>query len=163
MPDVTATSALCVYCGWDADSLDHLLPRTWTGEAARAFAPKVPACRDCNIRINDAFAPTLAERRQIVWDSLSRKYKKLLRVASWSDDELEELGPRLRSELEAREARRRMVQFRLDNLARDDDDPLVDWLVHAAAYGDNFAMRIMNPKDAERLAGRWDQCRTGRR
>ncbi len=154
MANATATKpdVLCVYCGWDADSVDHILPRTWTGDAARPFIPTVPACRDCNARINDAFAPTLGERRRIAYESLERKYRKLLRNPSWSDDEMAELGPRLRHELECREALRRMVKYRLDNLARDDEDPVLDWLLHCAAYGDNFAARILDRKRAASLA-----------
>lgn len=156
MAHATATGidVLCVYCGWDADTVDHVLPRTWTGDAARRFVPTVPACLDCNVRIGDRFAPTLAERRQIVFESLERKHRKLLRVAPWSDDDLAELGPRLRHELECREALRRMVKYRLDNLARDDEDPVLDWLLHCAAYGDNFAARILNRKQAAVLAAK---------
>lgn len=145
---------LCAFCGWDADSVDHLMPRAWTGEAAREFVLTVPACRDCNSRIGDQYAPTIAMRKAIVFDSLSRRHSKLLSTRSWTDDELEEFGRRLRHELEAREALRRIVKYRLDNLARDDGAPLGDWLEHAAAYGDKVAQMILDRKQAGILAAR---------
>lgn len=154
MANVTCDTALCVYCGWDADTVDHVLPRAWSGDAGRAVVPKVPACKDCNVRIGNRHAPTLGERRQMVWESLERKHRKLLRCAGWSDDEMADFGPRLRAEMEAREAKRRMVRYRLDNLARDDEDPIMDWLLHASAYGDNFARRLLDRRDAEALAAR---------
>lgn len=150
----TKVDVLCVYCGWDADSVDHVLPRTWTGDVARPHVPTVPACRDCNSRIGDQHAPTLAERRHLAHESLERKHRKLLRNPSWSDDEMSEFGPRLRHELECREALRRMVKYRLDNLARDEDDPMLDWLLHCAAYGDNFAARILDRKHAAQMAAK---------
>lgn len=145
---------LCTYCGWDADSVDHLMPRGWTGEAARAFVAKVPACKDCNTRIGDRYAPTIALRKAIAYESLERKHRKLLATRSWTDDELEEFGTRLRHELEAREALRRVVKYRLDNLARDEGAPLGDWLEHAAAYGDKVAILILDRKKAGALAAK---------
>lgn len=134
---------LCVYCGWDADSIDHLLPRPWTGETGRRLSPKVPACKDCNARIGGRHAPTIEERRSLVWDSLERKHRKLLAATTWHDDELKRLGPHLRASIEAREALRRIVSFRLDNLARDEGSPLDNWVAYSAAYGDNFLARIV--------------------
>ena len=156
MANVTCDTALCVYCGWDADTVDHVLPRAWSGEAGRAAVPTVPACRDCNSRLGNRHAPTIGERRRLVWESLERKHRKLLRCPGWTDDEIDEFGPRMRAEMESREAKRRMVRYRLDNLALDEDDPLVDWLLHASAYGDNFARKILNMRDAASLAGRLD-------
>lgn len=39
---------ICIYCGRLADTVDHLLPRGFTGEANRRFTAIVPACRWCN-------------------------------------------------------------------------------------------------------------------
>lgn len=148
------TPGLCTYCGWDAESVDHLMPRTWTGEAARQFVTTVPACKDCNSRIGDQYAPTVAMRKSIAYESLERKHRKLLATRSWADDELEEFGTRLRHELEAREALRRIVKYRLDNLARDEGAPIGDWLEHAAAYGDKLAQLIIDRKRAGALAAK---------
>lgn len=65
---------LCVYCGDFASQLDHLLPRTWTGNETRKFVPTVPACADCNRRLSDHHAPTIKERCDLVYFKLCRKW-----------------------------------------------------------------------------------------
>ncbi len=152
----TKATALCVYCGWDADTRDHVMSRTWTGTTGRSSAVTVPACRDSNTRLSDRYAPTIEEARKLLWEALERKHRKLLVCAPRTDEELAEFGFHLRSSLEAREAKRRIIRYRLDNLARDPEDPINDWLIYAAAYGDNLCARLLSMRQAEALAaGHW--------
>lgn len=89
-------SGICIYCGELADTLDHLLPATWTGTAARRRIPVVPACRECNSTLNDKHITDVAERRSYVQAAYRAKYRKYLRVILWSDDDLMAMGPSLR-------------------------------------------------------------------
>jgi hypothetical protein len=74
-----------------------------------------------NRRINARFALSLAERRLLVATSLRKRYGKLLRRKPWTETELKRLGPALRQRVEATEATRRWVDYRLRNLEREDD------------------------------------------
>lgn len=89
-------SGICVYCGELGDTVDHLLPRTWTGYGTRRRVPIVPACRECNSTLSDKFITDVIERRSFVQSALRQKYRKYLRVVLWSVDDLLEMGPALR-------------------------------------------------------------------
>lgn len=90
-------SGECAYCGSTADTVDHILPRNWTGRAARNRVVTVPACRECNSAIGDRYAPTVQERRSIAHSFLRRKYKAALRTVMYGPSDLAELGPNLRA------------------------------------------------------------------
>ncbi|HKU31185.1 MAG TPA: hypothetical protein VJQ60_11915 [Arthrobacter sp.] len=90
-------SGVCVYCGEYADTRDHLLPVTYTGAAVRRHVLTVPACRQCNSLIGDAYAPSITERRAIAHNGLRRKYFKLLQSYDFTDEELEDFGHAMKS------------------------------------------------------------------
>lgn len=88
---------VCIYCGFPANTADHLLPRSHTGEARRAFVALVPACGPCNSAINDLPSPCIDDRRSRAHEWISKRYKTVLEMPDWSKDELAEFGPLLRS------------------------------------------------------------------
>lgn len=104
---------LCIYCGAFAEHADHLVPKPWTGSAARRFVPVVPSCADCNLRINDALRFTIAERAGIAAESLRRKYRKDLDIPDRDDDWFADFSDRMRRNLRASQARRREIRRRL--------------------------------------------------
>ena len=106
---------VCVYCGDLADHADHLVPRTWTGDALRELVLTVPACADCNVRIGDYCDPEIAARCEVVTNSLRRKHKKLLTQLPLGD--LNGTEGKLKSALMARRHLRATVIGRLAVLA----------------------------------------------
>ena len=92
---------ICIYCGRHAATKDHLLPENWTGPGARRFVATVPACGTCNSVISDAITRTITERRDLCHRRLRRRFKKVLSTVDQSAEELEELGPSLRSYIES--------------------------------------------------------------
>lgn len=90
-------AGICTYCGMPSGTRDHLMPRGASGETVRRLIAVVPACADCNSRINDAYAISVTERRAIAHASLRRKYRQLLASPDKTPDDLRELGPTLRS------------------------------------------------------------------
>ena len=90
-------AGVCVYCGMGAGTKDHLIPRGKSGEARRAFVATVPACGECNSRINDHPSPSVAERRKVAHERLRKAKKKLLESPDWTDEEMAEFGPMLRN------------------------------------------------------------------
>ena len=105
---------LCVYCGLSGSTRDHLEPVTWTGEAARRFVVTVPACGECNSLINDAYAPTVAQRREIAHEGIRRKYRRVLARKPFTGEELDEFEGNLRASVVEGMAER---QYVLDRLA----------------------------------------------
>lgn len=93
-------NGICVYCGQIADTKDHLLPVTWTGEAVRKHVVVVPACRECNSLISDRYAPAVNERRKLAHTAIRTKYRKILKMPDWKRREIAEMGPTIRSVIE---------------------------------------------------------------
>lgn len=115
-PWLRAHPELCVYCGEPSEHADHLVPLPWTGAATRRFVPTVPACGDCNLRINDALEPTVAGRCAIVADSLRRKYGKKLHIPDRTEAQIREFEGRMRHDIRAAQSRRQVIRRRLMHL-----------------------------------------------
>jgi hypothetical protein len=88
---------ICVYCGVIAGTKDHLLPRTWTGEAVRKNVLTVPACGECNSFIGDRYASSITARRRMAHAAILKRKKRLIGMPAWTKAEIAELGPTLRS------------------------------------------------------------------
>lgn len=54
----------CVYCGGEADSIDHLAP--WSYRADNSVSNMVPACMPCNLAAGANVFGTFAEKRAFV-------------------------------------------------------------------------------------------------
>lgn len=115
-------AGVCVYCGDPAGTKDHLLPGSLTGPTLRRLVAVVPACADCNSRINDYPSPSVTERRHRAQASIRRKYAGLLTVPDKTPDDLKLLGPGLRSVAVKNNNLRRAVRLRLEW----PDDPYYD-------------------------------------
>jgi hypothetical protein len=111
----------CVYCGDPASSEDHLLPLSYVGQLAPASLERpeikralvvVPACLACNTMLSCYVGFTVAQKRAELKRRLRRKYARLLGTTEWGADELTELGPSLRTWVEALDARARALWLR---------------------------------------------------
>lgn len=101
---------LCIYCGRTCASRDHLMPRTWTGDAVRRFTAIVPACGTCNSLLRDTLTWSITERRAICRVRLRKHFARVLRTVDHTLDELEEYGPTLRSYIENAISAKREVE-----------------------------------------------------
>ena len=106
-------AGVCVYCGLPAGTKDHLIPKTWTGEARRHRVAVVPACAECNSAIGDRHGFGVHERRGVAHDHLRRKHRRVLAAPDWTQADLDELGPGLRSSVEAAQGRKHAARARL--------------------------------------------------
>ena len=86
-----------MYCGETATTKDHLIPRGYSGDADRLRVPTVPSCVECNSTLGDIYLPDVMERREIVHQKYKTKYKGLLKVIWYGEEDLLEFGPQLRS------------------------------------------------------------------
>lgn len=104
---------VCVYCGNSGYTKDHILPRTWSGEAARRGVFTVPACGECNSAISDAYAPSITLRRDIAHRFLRKRYRSTINMIDPTPAELDEYGPGLRAYLVNQMAEREIIRDRL--------------------------------------------------
>jgi hypothetical protein len=108
----------CVYCGVAHDiQRDHVIPTSYLRQKRRYEGDwLVPACGECNRTLGAELIFNVPDRAFWVLQAYKRKYQKLLRAIPWDDEELEDIGPSLRSSILQQESARRAVNDRLDHL-----------------------------------------------
>lgn len=94
----------CVYCGQSSDSMDHVPPlaayiRMDEQDKDHCDPAMYPACRECNSLIGAANLFTITERRALAKERLRKKYRRLLAMPRWDEDELAELDERMADEI----------------------------------------------------------------
>ena len=108
----------CAYCGDLASERDHPDPRCRGNLRNKGFRKDntVPACKDCNARLNDFPFAQLGKRAAYVRARISKKFKKLLAMPVWSEDELDELSPELKQTVLDQIAAKAEVESRVERL-----------------------------------------------
>lgn len=90
----------CTYCGEPADTLDHVVPRSYLppGVSVVTYNRKyvVPACAECNCCLSNKAYHTVGSRAGYLAKRYARRYRAELLQVPWTDDELSELDMRLR-------------------------------------------------------------------
>jgi len=86
----------CYYCGRPATCDEHVVPRVLVymlppGERPDFGVDTVPACKECNTGLAASVQDSLAARKAAAKQWLCRRYKKLLDMPAWSEDEIAEL------------------------------------------------------------------------
>lgn len=94
---IAYAEGVCVYCGDPAGTMDHLLPEPSTGKALRGMVAVVPACGNCNSRINDFPSPNIGDRRRRAQLSIERGYRNLLARPIKTAAEMRQLGHAMRT------------------------------------------------------------------
>lgn len=97
----------CTYCGEKATHADHVFPISVLAwlieedgfdiEKERLTIPLVPACQECNLALKDVLTDSINKRKRIIRKRLQRKYKKILSIPEWTDEEISCKGPGIRS------------------------------------------------------------------
>lgn len=115
----------CTYCGsWDGDTADHLVPCTNTAVArprGKSFKAShgetVPACRECNGLLGTVQLFTVQQRAAFLLGAYQPRYKKLLKTPDWDADDLEDMGPSMKSLILQSHVAKAEVQRKLAHLA----------------------------------------------
>ena len=103
--DYYTSEFICFYCGMPADTIDHVpaieIVDAYGGPTAVKESgfelQKVKCCRDCNSMIG-SYGYTVEDRLEYVANKLMKKFEKCNPAYDlWSEEELDELGPNLRS------------------------------------------------------------------
>lgn len=123
----------CTYCGaWDGNNRDHVVPVAYNRNVNRRVANKVsyrntvPCCEECNVLLSSRLYFSIPSRATYLLGTYERRYKKLLKQPDWTADELDELGPSIRTAIEQSmkdktEVRRQLEHLRLVAEERIDD------------------------------------------
>ena len=105
---------ICTYCGAPAGTRDHLIPRYWSGEAARKFVLTVPACAECNGLIGEHPASSITDRRKVAQERLRKRKRRVLAYRDYSPNELREFGRALRDAVLGGIEEKKRLMLRLD-------------------------------------------------
>jgi len=123
----------CYYCGIFASGIDHVIPRailrsfgiSYSRGCAGDYDPEtlrtivgertltVPCCRECNTLLGSSFQKTLGERKAYLKMRLKRRYKKLIKMPNWKEEEILELGPTLRQNVRASLEAKKLILARI--------------------------------------------------
>ena len=111
---------LCTYCGGlERPTRDHVVPEAIkrNGKGKRFdIGPIVPACHECNSLLGDRYLLTVRERAAYLLRRYRARYARLLATPEWTDEELDELGDRLRRVIIGAQMERADVLRRLNHL-----------------------------------------------
>ena len=96
----------CVYCGMPATTTDHVPPLSWRKFLIEEFPEEykfmlVDCCRECNSLLGSRLIFTITERKKFLKEKIQRIYAKYLyRTKDFSEEELDEMGRTLRSQIQ---------------------------------------------------------------
>lgn len=98
----------CSYCGDIADTMDHFPPRSVTN-----YGLLIPCCRECNSSLSTLYAFSFKDRAALAKRNIRSKYKKLLRIPDWTDEEFEEMALHMKESVLAGQRIRDQIKERL--------------------------------------------------
>jgi len=106
-----------VHCGEPSDAIDTALPelarRPIFHMLAKVGATGLSSCRECRELSAKVDARTIGEKRRAIHHWLAVRYGRVLDLPAWSDDELDELGYNLKTDVESGQHRRKQVEARI--------------------------------------------------
>lgn len=107
----------CVYCGELAEVWDHVPPISWADsvdrEATRVWFACLPACGECNVILSDRPIFEISARCWETKKGLRRKYRKVLQMPEWEEEELAALTPAMRLDVTRHLALARQIRKRI--------------------------------------------------
>ena len=106
----------CTYCSIEADTLDHVIPRSYSYNQSYAKKYVVPACKQCNSTLSDKCHLTIADRAAYLLRRYKQKHKKEMNSPLWTEEEISELGYNLQSEVRAAQYNRELWAIRMEHL-----------------------------------------------
>ena len=113
----------CYYCGQMATTVDHITPKTIQSRLSpeienpvSATTETVRACRECNSTLGGRVyggKGTLHDRKMAVRVHIRKKYAKYLRIPTWTEGEINDLGPELQKFVRHGLAMKHLTEMRL--------------------------------------------------
>jgi len=93
--------------------LDHALPYSKKDLPQALTRALVPSCRECNALLSNSLQGTLTQRIEVAKERLAYRYRKVLRTAYWSLEDLLDLSENLRHQVMYNLSLKRFIEDRL--------------------------------------------------
>ena len=112
----------CYYCGQVATGIDHVTPRSIKERLSEdienpvhARTMTVPCCHECNSALGARIYDdgTLNDRKHAAKAHIRKTYKKFLKIPTWTESEIRELGYELENYVRHGIIIKRLVEMRL--------------------------------------------------
>lgn len=108
----------CTYCGAvDGNNRDHVIPAAFAQSVKHFSTETVPACSECNTLLGSRMLTSVPTRAAYLLGVYERRYKKLINSPTWTEEELDDLGPSMRDNIVAAEANKHRVIVRIEHLS----------------------------------------------
>jgi hypothetical protein len=113
----------CAYCGDDADSIDHIVPVSfyYSGDRKNLHLTSeygeenlVDCCRECNCLAGNKVFDDFYKKKEYIQDKLITRYKKVINMPFWSDEELKEIDYPLKTDIEIQTLARKWILNRIN-------------------------------------------------
>ena len=110
----------CIYCGEPGRDRHHYKESVANSGQKRRYkrGETLPACRECNLLIG-SLTPTYTETCYLLYDKVSDRYKNVLSIPNWEQEDLKELEGRLRRTTVSKIRKKKLIMERLDFLLRN--------------------------------------------
>ena len=107
----------CVYCNDHASTVDHVpaISRSRTHEGPLY---RYPSCSLCNSLLSNLPHDTIHQRASYLLSVYKKRYKNLLNTPKWEEEELNEMGPIMRKEIETSLEEKEQVKLMLTQIER---------------------------------------------
>jgi uncharacterized protein YlaI len=96
---------VCTYCGDICNEIDHVIPVSFfDGKVVRTSnmrgkGVRTYACRECNGILSNKYFENFLDRCRYVNKKISQKYKRILNLPIWEEQEFKQLGKNIKSKL----------------------------------------------------------------
>ena len=108
---------ICFYCGDSAPTIDHVPSLNCIHDLRLEYEIenyfKVPCCSECNSFASDEPHLDIFERRNFIKEKIKKKYKRILMLPDWDDNEINSMGPSFRKSLKAQMDYKYFIAYRL--------------------------------------------------
>lgn len=106
----------CTYCGSPSDSLDHVVPQSYTNSTSFSKDLVVPCCRECNTLLSNTFNHTISDRCYFLIPKYQKRYKRELNMPDWTEQELNEVSEDMANFVSSSLSFRDETKLRVENL-----------------------------------------------
>ena len=113
----------CYYCWDDATTIDHIVPvsyyYSWKRKSLHLTSTYwknnlIDCCRECNSIAGNKVFDDIEEKKLYIQDRIRNKYKKLINMPNWTDDEINELTWTLKKEIKIQVLARKWILNRVN-------------------------------------------------
>ena len=110
----------CAYCGSNKQiTRDHIIPRSYSGTSSwreSELNPMVNCCHHCNSLLGNRAPHDFEGRANFLFKKLNDKYKNILRVPDWSENDYKGMNPKFAKKIREKEAFKKSIKDRLNHL-----------------------------------------------